>query len=350
MATIITNIPSVAFPWEADSFRISSDSDTVLKLELASETVLEATLTPTASGYVDVHGIAQVLLDAMDTPFAEPLMLNIYLDGAADASAGILYSRTLGSVPALQLASRSFLTAASGGTKTTVAGATETISWYATDASETGEESVEVFAVWINPSTRAVQTTEQAIKCTGDGSLDTADVSPSRITPPDTTGTWELSAYTVSLGQRRITYSIAADGRTNADTLSVKFYNTFGQLDTFHFLGQTETELKPTYNAATIGGSYRNYRIDVQPTLTASTGALSDADAKLFADLVASTDIWRASDGVQLALTDCSSKPSTAWGASPSGTATFRESLTGQRLEPSMPADTFDTTFDKTYK
>ncbi len=350
MATIVSNIPSTVFPWEVDTLRISSTEDTTLKLVLEGTAVFEATLTPTSAGIIDVYGLALVLQDALPVPFNAPQTLHFLLDGETDATCDVLYQSPLGSVPASDFTADSFLTAGSGRTKIVREDSTEALSWYATAAAETGEESVTVDAVWYNPVSLAVQTTTQQIQCTDSGSIDRVDVSPSRITPPDTDNAWRLSSYTVTLGRRTASYSIVADGRTEADALSVKFYNMFGQLDTFHFLGQTEEELKPTYNAATIGGRYLNYRIEVQPSFIASTGALSDAGEKLFADLLASTDIWRATDGVQLTLTDCSFKPSTAWGASPSGTATFRESLTGMRLNPSMPTDTFDSTFDETYE
>ena len=350
MATLITPIPSLMFPWELDTLRISAAEDTAVRLELGNSDIFAATLTPTSAGYITIDTLRETIQDALSAPCSEATTLYIYLDETLAAATSVVYCRTIGSVPALTFAAKSFLTMASGATKLVREDSTEVLSWIASGSSEAGEESVSVEAIWFDSSTAAVKTSEQTIQCTGEGSIDSADVSPSKLSAPDTTGTWCLSSYTVTLGRRSASYAIPNNGRTNADTLAVTFYNAFGQRDTFLFLGQTEEELKPTYSGATFGGNYRNYRIEAQPSFTAATGALTEGMRRLFADLLTAQDVWRTADGVQLSLTDSSFKPTTSWGESASGTATFRENLSGQRLEPVLSANTFDSTYDQTYE
>ncbi len=340
----------MAFPWELDTLRISSTADTAVRLELGNKDIFTVTLTPTTTGYITVYSLMSTIQDSLDTQNTELTALNIYLDSVLAATTEVCYCRTVGSTPALTFAPTAFLTMAGDETKIVHGDSTERLSWIASGSSETGEELLNVSAVWYDPATAAVKTTAQTIQATGDGGIDSALVSPSCLTVPDTTAAWRLSSYTVTLGKRTASYAIANDGRSNADTLSVAFINAFGQLDSFAFLGHTEEELKPTYSAVTVGGRYRNYRIEAQPSFTSYTGSLTEGMRRVFADLLTAQNIWRASDAVQLSLTDCSFKPTSSWGESASGSATFRENISGQRLEPHRAADTFDHTYDKTYR
>lgn len=349
MATLATPIPDLVFPWEIDRLTFKSTTDVGVKLVLGGSTLLEAALTPTEHGTAMLYGLARLITDNLPTPYTDPQTLEVEINGTVAATTTVHYNRHLGSVRAEDFAPRSFLTPASGATKTTTASSTEHLAWIAGTA-ETGEETLSVEAVWYAPLTMEVRPVEQTVKASGAGDIDTADVSPSVLTPPDDLTEWRLAAYTVSLNRRTISYTLATDGTAAAPATEVRFINAYGQEDTFLFLGQTEEEIKPTYSAATVDGLYRNYRIEAQPTVAVATGALSPAGERLFADLLTSPSIVRTADNAGLALTDSSFKPSNAWNASPSGTATFRETATGMRLDPVTAADTFDSSFDSTYQ
>lgn len=344
------------FPYELDRITLTKrTADTKVDILLEGNNIFSATLTPNDKEQIVLTDMGRYLSDRVEQvrkaspyPYAfTKQTLEVWCDDTTMTEYTLRPCRSRMRDKATNLLPTMFLTMASGGTKLLPATA-DSESLYLLSDDETGEYSLTKTAYWLNTQTRQYRRTKSEEGAHAiPGQVVNIDISPATATPPDPSGQWQLVRIGVTSSGRNITYQIAPDGLTGAETDSLQFVNSFGLIETFYLLGQIEQEVKPTYSAALIEGNQVNYLVDSNPTYKASTGPLTDATIALLRDLATSTEVTHGGRAVTINAIDL--KPTNAYADQQKATITWRESVDGGTTEPATPHGTFDRTFEAAF-
>lgn len=351
-------IPPIATPYDIDTFTLANlTADVTVALNVEGKTLLSETLTPDDSGAVALYGLAQLVMDYLET--LEPRLFNytFTVNGEEEQIGKVFYYRHRATQFIGENIDRYFLTLAANELKTIPPVAEETLHFVPTEDETTNKPSAKVVCLWYSPYTcECVESeTTAAADYTAATGFAAIVVRPSDFTPP--TSKHRLLTITVTLGTRQIMYRLQSDDQNGAPVTRLKFRNAYNLWDTFYFFGHVQETNKPTISAASINGKYCNYRIKHEPTFTAVTGEMSKASALLFRDLISAKEIARialSDDNItqweySAVITECDFKPSNAYASSGTGTLTWKETQSGLHLSPTLPARTFDHTFDQTF-
>lgn len=345
MATLITFLPSIIFPYEVDSIAVSSKEAARIKLKLDGTSLLDVRLIPDPSGVIRMFDLMSLLNDALTGEFAKHT-LSVYLDDVKAASTIVIPCRNRLDRTANEVATLGFLTMLESDVKYIPPEASEGLYWV-----KSGEETnIQVESIWSDSSGNEWAENSQALSSELYGEVYCfADVSPELITPPEDGEDWVLVEYTVHVGtQRQMTYRMAPLGSYLCSPTAMGFINSFGVEDTIYLYGSAEKEMKPEYSAAVTGGLSRNYRITCQPTWKASAG--DHCDLGLLLDFCTSPSAWRMDNLADVTVTESDIKQSNDYSARPESTISWRESKRGARFEPHRIPRTFDETFDQTFR
>lgn len=136
----------------------------------------------------------------------------------------------------------------------------------------------------------------------------------------------------------------------------LEFHNLYGFPELFYCFGGWEEERKVTRKEADLGNGPEVYRTTVEQTLTLRTGPLHKAERILFYDLLDSPSVTLRAIGytrtdTPFLIDSHELKASSDPYALPEGTLKLRPMQDGRFAPvPVLPPDTFDKTFDSTYK
>lgn len=351
MASIITDIPAYVFAWEVDTLKISAEQDTAVCVEVNNEVVFDVTLTPDSSGTIAIYNLADLINDSRWAFVArDSVTLSFWVDGTRTHVTRLVPCRANIGVPAATFYKENFLTLASSLYKRIPSDAVEQLMWLETD-DETGTENVKVQATWVRQTDYAVKKTSEYLTIGGtEEEFAYVDASPSKLTAPVAEGDWRLVEYGVNVNGREQYYRIAMDGLSNQNVTRLQFVGNFGETETFYFFGSLEKEMKPDYSAAIINGRQQNYLVEAQPTWTAETGPMGRAEMLLFEDLCTATDVKNLGTGRPVAITEASYKPTNAWADTPAASLSWQDQKRGNVQNVTLPAQTFDSSFDSTYE
>lgn len=344
MATLITHLPSIIFPYEVDSIAVSSKEAARIKLELDGTSLFDVQLIPDTSGVIRMFDLMSLLNDALTGNFAKHIF-SVHLDNALVASTFVIPCRNRLDRTASEVAALGFLTMLESDVKYIPAEASEVLYWVGPCA-ETG---IQVESTWADSNGNEWAEHSQTMPFDKYGKdYCSADVSPGLVAPPEGGEDWVLVEYTVHVGtQRQMTYRMAPLGSYLCSPTAMGFINSFGVEDTVYLYGAAEKEMKPEYAAAVTGGLSRNYRITCQPTWKASAG--DHCDLGLLLDFCTSPSAWRMDNLAGITVTESDIKQSNDYSARPESTISWRESKRGARFEPHRIPRTFDETFDQTF-
>lgn len=344
MVTLLTEIPEYCFPHELRTLRLSSTEDCEIKISCNGQEVL-FTLTPDADGNVTIDEFDGLLRDLADHV---PQRCIIEWNEGASISFLLLPCSICLSNKAAVVCKNSFLTLQTG-TKHTYLGAQEYICFF------DNSESRPFFALsllWVNKrsgktkSQFYLETAGLSVTDKGNGYFVLA-FSTSQFEPPSEG--YILHTITATAGKER-TQVFRVMPAIDADPVTLVFRNCFGQIESFHFFGNTTEELKPTRSSASFQGTTRNYLVESVPEYTSITGTLRGGDIAPFEDLCSSTQVFlSAADGDEVCITDNELSISNNRYEPQKGSIKWRFARDGRRFTLSTPKRTFDNTFDASF-
>ena len=329
---LVTNIAALVFPSEIDTLEFlgAAGGQLVVRLTVDEQKLLDSVFYYDSSGRVKVEGLQDLVEPFLRDGVLHSLKISTN-DGVAK-SASILACSVENVDGAVEFCEECFLTLLSVA-KTTYVGAKELVSLYLTSGQE-----MNISRSWLKDG---VVFHDRATLMLPAG-LQTVDVSP-----PAAAGQLLLD-YDVRVGKRRLSFMLNHD--MDSDPVSVLFRNAFGQVETFHFFGQVEKEVKPVRSSAIMGGRYVNYKIENVPSWKASTVLRLDGDVSLAEDLASALYAERVSDSCPIAITEVDLKPDNNRYGVVSMSATWREENRVRRFIPRHRVRVFDATFDATYE
>lgn len=344
MVTLLTEIPEYCFPHELRTLRLSSTEYCEIKISCNGQEVL-FTLTPDADGYVTLNEFDGLLRDLADHV---PQLCTIEWNEGASISFLLLPCSICLSNKAAVVCKNSFLTLQTGG-KHTYLGAQEYICFF------DNSESRPFFALsllWVNKksgktkSQLILETSGLSVTDKGNGYFVLA-FSTSQFEPPSEG--YILHTITATAGKER-TQVFRVMPAIDADPVTLVFRNCFGQIESFHFLGITTEELKPTRSSASFQGTTRNYLVESVPEYTSVTAPLRPVDIAPFEDLCSSTLVYLSADeGEEICITDNELSLSNNRYEPQRGSIKWRYAANSRRFVLSTPKRTFDRTFDTSF-
>lgn len=344
MVTLLTEIPEYCFPHELRTLRLSSTEDCEIKISCNGQEVL-FTLTPDADGNVTIYEFDGFLRDLADHV---PQRCTIEWNEEESISFLLLPCSICLSNKAAVVCKNNFLTLQTG-EKHTYLGAQEYICFF------DNSESRPFFALsllWVNKrsgktkSQFYLETAGLSVTDKGNGYFVLA-FSTSQFEPPSEG--YILHTITATAGkERKQVFRIMP--AVDADPVTLVFRNCFGQIESFHFLGITTEELKPTRSSASFQGTTRNYLVESVPEYTSVTAPLRPVDIAPFEDLCSSTLVYLSTDdGDEICITDNELSLSNNRYEPQRGSVKWRYATNSRRFVLSTPKRTFDSTFDTTF-
>lgn len=344
MVTLLTEIPEYCFPHELRTLRLSSTEYCEIKISCNGQEVL-FTLTPDADGYVTLNEFDGLLRDLADHV---PQLCTIEWNEGASISFLLLPCSICLSNKAAVVCKNSFLTLQTG-EKHTYLGAQEYICFF------DNSESRPFFALsllWVNKksgktkSQLILETSGLSVTDKGNGYFVLA-FSTSQFEPPSEG--YILHTITATAGKER-TQVFRVMPAIDADPVTLVFRNCFGQIESFHFLGITTEELKPTRSSASFQGTTRNYLVESVPEYTSVTAPLRPVDIAPFEDLCSSTLVYLSADeGEEICITDNELSLSNNRYEPQRGSIKWRYAANSRHFVLSTPKRTFDRTFDTSF-
>ena len=344
MVKLLTEIPEYCFPHELRTLRLSSAEDCEIKITCNGQEVL-FTLTPDADGNVTIDEFDGLLRDLADHV---PQRCTIEWNEGASISFLLLPCSICLSNKATVVCKNSFLTLQTG-EKHTYLGAQEYICFF------DNSESRPFFALsllWVNKrsgktkSQFFLETAGLSVTDKGNGYFVLA-FSTSQFEPPSEG--YILHTITATAGKER-TQVFRVMPAIDADPVTLVFRNCFGQIESFHFFGNTTEELKPTRSSASFQGTTRNYLVESVPEYTSVTAPLRPVDVAPFEDLCSSTLVYLSADeGEEICITDNELSLSNNRYEPQRGSIKWRYATNSRRFVLSTPKRTFDSSFDATF-
>lgn len=344
MVTLLNEIPEYCFPHELRTLRFSATEDCEIKISCNGQEVL-FTLTPDADGNVTIDEFDGLLRDLADHV---PQRCTIEWNEEASISFLLLPCSICLSNKAAVVCKNSFLTLQTG-EKHTYLGAQEYICFF------DNSESRPFFALsllWVNKrsgktkSQFFLETAGLSVTDKGNGYFVLA-FSTSQFEPPSEG--YILHTITATAGKER-TQVFRVMPAIDADPVTLVFRNCFGQIESFHFFGNTTEELKPTRSSASFQGTTRNYLVESVPEYTSVTAPLRPVDIAPFEDLCSSTLVYLSADeGEEICITDNEFSVSNNRYEPQRGSVKWRYATNSRHFVLSTPKRTFDSTFDTTF-
>lgn len=345
MATLLSTLPDYGFPHEYNTIRIQGTGLQKVELKSNGATICTFNLYPGADGVLELSDFAALLRDL--TSDFEPREFTISWNGGQKGFLVLPCAIEL-TTTAAEFCQRHFLSLYRG-SRTTWDRAVEYVTMYAHP--DLGErDSFEMTLVWVNHHTGE---TESAILMEEDMSVN--ELSPGlyrlafcpRDFMPPAPDLYLLSIV-VSAGKRVQRFILRP---TMVQPASVVFRGAMGQFEAFHFFGTRQLELKPTRSTASFAGLTRNYQVKAVPEFTLTTGVLRPSETPLFEDLCASTLCYLgALGGPELTITENELKLTGDAYEAETATCTFRHAGRTALYAPTEPANTFDDTFDNSFR
>lgn len=331
MATIITTLPDIAFPYELNLLKIAADSKVEVKITYAGHILMDTVLYP-IDGVIELYDMAVHIIDFLKNEIA---ILTIALDGKEAKRLQILPNNMGVDCTAEECYTDTFMTRAT--VKYTHAEAKELLHFVCNS---------ETFGIVTAVAQKdgAVVKSQQELPLSLEGDIATLDVSPSVLFSLDG---YELTEYTVAVGKRTMKFRMMPDGMV--DKLhEFGFINSFLQEEYIALMGDAERDVKVERRESYIRGQLRNFHVEAFPHWTIRT-LIPDGMAGVFDDLVAAKELWRKEDGCILAITESEDKTSSSSSAMNIGSLTLREAGRIYTHHPARPIKTFDHTFDDTF-
>ena len=130
------------------------------------------------------------------------------------------------------------------------------------------------------------------------------------------------------------------------------YINNFGVRDTFHFFGGSTRTVQAERESALFNEGKaitRTYAVTRNTETTARTGILRGESLRAFEDLCCTRQAWNA-DVEEIYIKDNELEYSDAYGSPQQGSITYGESNARAAFSKGKEAETFDGSFDNSFK
>ena len=338
------------FPEELDNFQV--DGAEAIITATADGNRVQFTQEGDGNGEVWISGLGDLFQDLSER---NPIQceLQTKTDGGSPVGTGFTLIRSAVQIgdTAVNFCGRNFLNMQQG-TKDTYIGAKELLTIYATKPPKPGYLYLTITKTWADTETGEIVQTEQSVKntiiilragfCTWQFTV-TADGAPR-----DGLVLSEIEARCVDLIVQRYEVRECRD----AAPITITYLNNFGVKDTFHFFGGTTRTVQAERESALFnyGRAYtRTYAVTPTTETTARTGLLREESLRAFEDLCCTRQAWNA-DGEEIYIKDNDLEYSNAYGSPQQGSITYGVSSARAAFKKEEEAETFDGTFDGTFK
>ena len=178
-------------------------------------------------------------------------------------------------------------------------------------------------------------------------------VSPAKVTCPKAGETKRLLSYTVTAGVAKFSYIMVQDGAF-APT-SFRFYNAFRLIETLHFFGDRNDEVKVERESGIINGNHHNYKRVQTKSVQVYSGYMLRGELPLLEDLLVAesptvTCVLTGDKSTGVLITDHEVKNSESGKDALVASITYRASYINPRRHPSSKASrTFADQFDDSF-
>ena len=178
-------------------------------------------------------------------------------------------------------------------------------------------------------------------------------VSPAKVTCPKAGETKRLLSYTVTAGVAKFSYIMVHDNAF--DPTSFKFYNAFRLIETLHFFGDRNDEVKVERESGIINGNHHNYKRRQTKSVQVYSGYMLRGELPILEDLLVAesptvTCVLTGDKSTGVLITDHEVKNSESGKDALVASVTYRASYLNPRRHPSSKASrTFADQFDDSF-
>ena len=336
------------FPEELDNFEV--DGAEAIITATADGNSVQFTQEGNADDVVQVDGLGDLFQDLSErNPIACSLEVTTdNHDGGYQEFTLIRSAVQIGDT-AVNFCGRHFLNMQQG-TKDTYIGAKELLKIYTPAPTKPGFFYLTLTKTWADTETGEIVQTEQSVKskymlagfCEWEFAV-TADGAPREGLVLS-----EIEARCDDLIVQRYEVRECRD----AAPITIFYLNNFGVKDTFHFFGGSTRTVQAERESALFndGRAYtRTYAVTPTTETTARTGLLREESLRAFEDLCCTRQAWNA-DGEEIYIKDNDLEYSNAYGSPQQGSITYGVSSARAAFKKGEEAETFDGTFDGTFK
>ena len=338
------------FPEELDNFEV--DGAEAIITATAGGNRVQFTQEGDENDEVWISGLGDLYQDLSEQ---NPIQCEIQTETAGGSPSGTGFTLIRSAVQigetAVDFCARNFLNMQQG-TKDTYIGAKELLTIYTPAPPKAGYFTLTLTKTWADTETGEIVQTEQSVKstiiilragfCTWQFTV-TADGAPREGLVLS-----EIEARCGDLIVQRYEVRECRD----AAPITITYLNNFGVKDTFHFFGGTTRTVQAERESALFndGRAYtRNYAVTPTTGTTARTGLLREESLRAFEDLCCTRQAWNA-DGEEIYIKDNDLEYSNAYGSPQQGSITYGVSSARAQFKKEEEADTFDGTFDESFK
>ena len=337
------------FPEELDNFEVDGAEATITAT--ADGNRVQFTQEGDENGEVWISGLGDLFQDLSEQ---NPIQCEIQTETAGGSPSGTGFTLIRSAVQigdtAVNFCARCFLNMQQG-TKDTYIGAKELLTIYTPEPSNARYFKLTLTKTWADTETGEIVQTEESVKSTL--LILKAGFCAWQFTVTDADAPREglvLAEIEARSGDRVQRYEVREC--RDAAPITIYYLNNFGVRDTFHFFGGSTRTVQAERESALFndGRAYtRTYAVTPTTETTARTGLLREESLRAFEDLCCTRQAWNA-DGEEIYIKDNDLEYSNAYGSPQQGTITYGVSSARAKFKKEEEADTFDGTFDGTFK
>ena len=338
------------FPEELDNFEV--DGAEAIITATADGNSVQFTQEGDVNDEVWISGLGDLFQDLSER---NPIQCEIQTETAGGSPSGTGFTLIRSAVQigetAVNFCGRNFLNMQQG-TKDTYIGAKELLTIYATKPAKPGYLYLTLTKTWADTETGEIVQTEQSVKSTiiilRAGFCEWEFAVTADGAPREGLVLSEIEARCGDLIVQRYEVRECRD----AAPVTLYYLNNFGVRDTFHFFGGTTRTVQAERESALFndGRAYtRTYAVTPTTETTARTGLLREESLRAFEDLCCTRQAWNA-DGEEIYIKDNDLEYSNAYGSPQQGTITYGVSSARAAFRKEEEADTFDGSFDGSFK
>ena len=337
------------FPEELDGLTWDGTTGTVTAT--ADGNQVQFTVEGDENDVIEVDGLGDLFQDlsAANPITGELEMTTDYHDGGIDKFTLIRSEVQMGET-AVSFCARHFLNMQQG-TKDTYVGAKERLTIYTEKPVTSGYFKLSLRKTWADVETGEIAETTESVN--SEKTIFMAGFCGWEFTITDGNAPAEgmqLIEIEASYGERVQRYEVREC--RDAAPISIFYINNFGVRDTFHFFGGSTRTVQADRESALFNDGKaitRTYAVTRNTETTARTGILREESLRAFEDLCCTRQAWNA-EGKEIYIKDNELEYSDAYGSPQQGSITYGESNARAYFDKGKEAETFDGSFDSSFK
>lgn len=337
------------FPEELDNFQV--DGAEAIITATADGNRVQFTQEGNADDVVQADGLGDLFQDLSEQ---NPIKCEIEIVAADGRPGGTAFTLIRSAVQigdtAVDFCGRNFLNMQQG-TKDTYIGAKELLTIFTTKPAKPDYLYLTITKTWADTETGEIVQTTGSVKsttiifmagfCEWEFSVTDADA------PRDGLVLAEIEAR---YGDRVQRYEVREC--RDAAPITIFYLNNFGVRDTFHFFGGSTRTVQADRESALFNDGKaitRTYAVTRNTETTARTGIMREESLRAFEDLCCTRQAWNA-EGNEIYIKDNELEYSDAYGSPQQGSITYGESNARAYFDKGKEVETFDGSFDGSFK